>query len=60
MGEALRLPLDVCLCEGNDEPACRGCARRLADRSSDPWQAWMEPIAEGEECWARIDAERLL
>ena len=50
----VRLPLDVPLCDGNGEPACETCARRLADREpAVRW--WIEPTADGVECALHIE-----
>jgi hypothetical protein len=44
--------LDTALCNGNGEPACETCARRLAER---PVISWMvTPMAEGNDCELRL------
>jgi len=52
----IRLPLDTALCDGNGEPACESCARRLAEREP-ALRWWMQPEADGDECTNRIDVE---
>lgn len=50
----MKLPLDYTLCDGNGEPACSSCLRRIADRPQIYWAT--EALAEGDVCALRLDA----
>lgn len=51
----MKLSLDTALCNGNGEPACEACARRLAERPPIGW--YVEPMADGDECELRFTVE---
>lgn len=51
----MNLPHDVALCDGNGQPACEDCARRLADSEGLRW--WTPPVADGDECELKIEVE---
>lgn len=51
----MNLPFDVSLCHGNGSPVCEDCARRLANSEGLRW--WVEPLADGDVCELKIEAE---
>lgn len=44
----VRLGNDIARCDGNGEPACESCARRLSERGGLNWYA--TPMAKGDDC----------
>lgn len=44
----MKLPLDHALCDGDDEPICKDCLRRTAERPPLHWH--MAPATHGDDC----------